>query len=518
VAVAGAVVAWSPVAHASAPETTITGGPAEGSETTSTSATFTFSSSAKGKARFYCSLNGAPATRCSSGITYSALSTGTHTFSVYSVDRRGIADPTPATRSWSIVPPPPDTTAPDTTITAGPADGSSTVSTSASFSFEGTDDVGVAGFECQLDGSDWSGCSSPKAYSGLSVASHTFSVRARDAAGNVDPSPATRTWTVTGSSAVYTVPSSVPSGCSTDATSQILSWIGSVPNGSTLLFDANACYRIEGTLELKKRSLTLDGNGSTFKSLNAPTSNRAIWRAWDSDVTFRNMTIIGSYASGGVIDYELQWAHGIDLRGTQGIVENVSMSDLAGDCVYFGLGADRSSGAVRDSSCRRIGRNGVSVTAGNDILVERTTTDRIGHIVFDVEPNTGSGNWGSCRVTFDSNTIGTYWLYAWTVIPNAPICDQSFTNNRVVGQGLKIAALNRPFRPQRLTVTGNASDTAAGPPAMEFNGVDGLTVTGNAVPLTGGTMARVDSSCDVNVSGNTYPGGSEEAAITNPTC
>ena len=39
---------------------------------------------------------------------------------------------------------------------------------------------------------------SPKAYTGLAPGSHTFEVRATDPAGNVDPTPATRTWTVTG--------------------------------------------------------------------------------------------------------------------------------------------------------------------------------------------------------------------------------------------------------------------------------------------------------------------------------
>lgn len=38
---------------------------------------------------------------------------------------------------------------------------------------------------------------SPKAFAGLAVGSHSFSVRARDAAGNVDASPATYSWTVT---------------------------------------------------------------------------------------------------------------------------------------------------------------------------------------------------------------------------------------------------------------------------------------------------------------------------------
>jgi hypothetical protein len=39
-------------------------------------------------------------------------------------------------------------------------------------------------------------CESPRSYTGLSEGAHAFAVRARDAAGNVDGSPATRTWSV----------------------------------------------------------------------------------------------------------------------------------------------------------------------------------------------------------------------------------------------------------------------------------------------------------------------------------
>jgi hypothetical protein len=56
------------------------------------------------------------------------------------------------------------------------------------------------------------------------------------------------------------------------------------------------------------------------------------------------------------------------------------------------------------------------------------------------------------------------------------------------------------------------------PAAMEINGVDGLTVSGNTVPLTSGTMASIDSSCNVSCSATPIPAGSKEASIINSTC
>jgi hypothetical protein len=322
----------------------------------------------------------------------------------------------------------------------------------------------------------------------------------------------------------YRVPSSVPAGCGTDATAQLQSWIDSAPDGATLQFERKGCYRVEQTLEFHSRWLMFDGNGATFKSFNPPEAERAMWRAWDSTVTWRSMTLVGSYAHGGVHNGEIQYAHGIDLRGTDATIRKVAMSDLGGDCVYFGPGADGSSGLVRHSSCRRTGRNAVSVTRGNDIRVTGMRTKRIGHIVFDVEPHVDSG-FGASRVTFDSNVIvKPYWLYAYTIIGNAPIVDQAFTNNRIVGDRLRIAVFDQHgsvanfVRPQNVTIAGNRSDTPGPPPLMDIHGVDGLTIRNNRVPLVSGALAHIYHSCGVSVFGNSVPGGGAQAKIIDPAC
>ena len=87
---------------------------------------------------------------------------------------------------------PRDTTPPDTVVTAGPS--GAVKSASASFRFSSTESG--SSFECSLDGAAFRECSSPKSYSNLKDGEHTFRVRATDAAGNADPAPARRTWTV----------------------------------------------------------------------------------------------------------------------------------------------------------------------------------------------------------------------------------------------------------------------------------------------------------------------------------
>jgi LPXTG-site transpeptidase (sortase) family protein len=172
------------------PDTSLTATPATPSNSSSASLSFTGTDGGSGIASFQCQLDGGGFGACTSPQNYAGLADGSHTFNVRAIDNAGNADSTPASFTWVV-----DTTEPDTTITANPANPSANAS--ASFAFTGIDGgSGIASFECQLDGGGFSGCTSPQNYTGLADGSHTFNVRAVDSAGNVDSSPASYTWVV----------------------------------------------------------------------------------------------------------------------------------------------------------------------------------------------------------------------------------------------------------------------------------------------------------------------------------
>jgi hypothetical protein len=90
--------------------------------------------------------------------------------------------------------PPTSGTLPDTMITSGPS--GTITSNTATFAFSSSNTN--SHFECKLEPKEtaFSSCASPKSYGGLLNGSYTFRVRAIDAAGNIDASPATSSFTV----------------------------------------------------------------------------------------------------------------------------------------------------------------------------------------------------------------------------------------------------------------------------------------------------------------------------------
>ena len=111
----------------------------------------------------------------------------------------------------TMPPPPPDGTPPETTIESGPAEVES--SRSAAFAFS-TDENGST-FECRLDLGAYKPCTSPKGYAGLADGAHRLDIRAVDLAGDRDPTPAVRHWTV--DTVPQTYIDSGPSGTATSS-------------------------------------------------------------------------------------------------------------------------------------------------------------------------------------------------------------------------------------------------------------------------------------------------------------
>ena len=167
------------------PETTIHNKPLNPS--TSTSAAFTFFSSEPNGALWECELDNQSVDCLSSPAVFTGLANGTHTFSVAAIDAMDNVDPTPATYTWVI------DTLPETTL--GDTPPASTSSTTATFTFSSNESN--VSYECSLDSAAFAPCSAPVNLSGLSIASHTFRVQAKDSPRNqLDPTPASYTWSV----------------------------------------------------------------------------------------------------------------------------------------------------------------------------------------------------------------------------------------------------------------------------------------------------------------------------------
>ena len=62
----------------------------------------------------------------------------------------------------------------------------------ASFSFKGSGGKGKLSFQCKLDGRKYKSCRSAKSYKNLKPGKHVFRVRAKDAKGKLDLTPATK--------------------------------------------------------------------------------------------------------------------------------------------------------------------------------------------------------------------------------------------------------------------------------------------------------------------------------------
>ncbi|HEX6026111.1 MAG TPA: hypothetical protein VFZ00_29230 [Solirubrobacter sp.] len=69
-------------------------------------ATFTLTSTGAGPVQFFCSLDGADSSACSSSLVLTGLAAGAHSLRVTSIDAYGVSDSTPATVTFTVEPAP----------------------------------------------------------------------------------------------------------------------------------------------------------------------------------------------------------------------------------------------------------------------------------------------------------------------------------------------------------------------------------------------------------------------------
>ena len=257
-------------------------------------ATFAFISTSA-NATFECALDAAAYAPCSSPVGYDDLPAddAQHTFRVRSID--GVTDATPSVQKFHL-----DTTPPDTSITSGPVEGG-TVLGSASFTFASTQRANEWGGRCTVDGGDPFSCPGPGTMPETYCdGSHAFSIRALDEAGNLDPTPATRSFTVSGSTPCAPAELGEPSvspgptrvSLSTAATT------GGTPATLTVRFGPTASYGETQTLHVPPNVGTTDIGLSglipdTLYHYEATLRNSAGQSASTGDRTFTTSPVPG---------------------------------------------------------------------------------------------------------------------------------------------------------------------------------------------------------------------------------
>lgn len=250
------------------PNTSINIGALPAARTTSTNATFSFTSSDP-TATFQCRLDPGSFSACTSPKFYSGLADGFQTFEVRAVDPAGNVDPTPAAHSWEI-----DLDGPAIAITGQPPANK----TFGTFVF--TVDATAQSVQCRLNGGAYTACVPPVEVSGLiDQQVNSFRVRAIDELGNI--SEAIHTWTVdTVAPPVATIAAPVGGSWLNDPTPQIS---GTVPeadsgvriyNGTVALGTAvttgndwqftPSAPLADGTYSIRTRSFDAAGNFSGF--------------------------------------------------------------------------------------------------------------------------------------------------------------------------------------------------------------------------------------------------------------
>jgi len=223
----------------------------------------------------------------------------------------------------------------------------------------------------------------------------------------------------------YLVPTTIPADCSRPAENDIMQFLATVPDGSTVRFPPGGCYAQGTRIQVFDRhDLVIDGGGSTFRKTSPSIPNgrgpdvHPNWRlAGGSNITLQNLVIRGVFSTQPNPGNELD--HGVSIWGVQTAkVLNATISDVDGDFIDadpdLRTGCDRARCPVsRDITIdklrgERASRQGVSFTAVDGAVISNSF----------ISPGTITGTGGN-GVDLETDVDGT-------ILRNVQVVDNEF--------------------------------------------------------------------------------------------
>lgn len=323
-------------------------------------------------------------------------------------------------------------------------------------------------------------------------------------------------------STVATIPATIVADCSRDVTAELTDWFASVPDGSTLTFAADGCYRVDGTLVIDRRTgLTFEGNHATFRAMTDGSERldprrirtRNLWTfTRSSNLTVRNVVVIGAnpHAGRGELAYQPKFEaqHAYLIQSTDGmLMDHVEAYDVYGDFVWAGPGTANLT--VQHSIFARNGRQGWTINGRNITFQQNTITDTR-RATIDMEPS--SPAWASQNIMIRDNDIGPGRLFFFASVgAAAPMDNINIIGNRFHHKAMVIFVAPPKGTRSNYRVIGNVSDAgvSGSGAAMVFKNIIGLEVRGNTQrvqPSHWLAGVTVRGSTNVAISDNIFRG------------
>jgi hypothetical protein len=330
----------------------------------------------------------------------------------------------------------------------------------------------------------------------------------------------------------YNIPNTIDPTGNNEVSSQMNSFISGVPNGSIINFPSTATYKLTNGIYLRDRQhLIFQGNNCTLRMIGTSGSTDHSGFKLDNlirDIAIHNFKIRGVNPNTTTLYNDgIEGSHGVKINdGVRIEVNNVDVRNVWGDGVFvegWNTSPFRPSDQVwiHDSNFDYIGRMGIVFNATKNTIAERNTISHVGLFVFDIESD---NDWDIVdNVYFRNNTVGSYglspdftnWFFACSGGSSVSQADNIYVQNNIVTIGAPILSphntsakgglatvVNRGQRIANVVFTGNSTTKSGVGPVLIFEGIDGLTVTGNTQPLNSGSLVAVSNSTNVVTSPN----------------